>query len=967
MRVLTSMLVGLLVAAPVFAVQVPQTPKSSKPKKDDPPQFDRDGDAARKKASDHAEETPDAALDKALPMVTTWPAEGGENAIRALVARGPEMVPTFQARLRSGTVLEKSASARALCLLGDKGSFDAIRQLLSDARQRARYPALLTSLCDLDAKRAIDLASTLLEADQVPLRSAAATLLRAHDSPELRTALRERLVAVKSDAVRFDIFALLEQLKDKELPALALQHFLGDDAHQLAAKVDELLSYQEDPEIRKELARLARTDRERRGLHAALTLAIAELRVHAPLLPDDLFDAYTPYLKTGDHLMRSVACIVCGLIGYRTESHGDAMRTQIVPALAELVVNGRFFGDFELCFGLSVGTLKLLTGENFNSVPEWRQWYTKSSHAITSRRELQGFALDEDSRTGVVRLEIRDSAGRMPERLVVAGSDARSIVSAGDKPGWVCLSADAMRALLDGLIVDGFLAPDLARTLPDAKTGARRLTVEARGRERSVMGQIDDARIATLVDRVRRSAEPCFWQLLLEPGDAHARRFAEETAWFETHPDRAEQKGRLIDLALATIGRADDGDAERAFDVLASFDRLGDAVKPAQIDGIASLLKRLAASDNRSRRLFDLLLNTGRADAFPALADALTARGAAGIPWLAEAIAASKQQATALADPRPFVRLAALEPTAGPRPASDQLIALANGDGDERVRVKALERLAEVGDEQSSRTLAAIATSTDTPKSVQAQALRLLGRVPLDDALATLTKFARESDTFLASAALEGLSRRGDDAAAAALDGIARERGAADPLGRLALGAIKGLPHKLAADRLRLLMNEAPDELKHEAAYALADLGEMDAAPALFADLEDAARHPRATRLLTYLFCQDVGTESFKFRSLYESRPGVTHAQLFAEALRAGGAIVPENANLMDRAFVPVLVAAVEDKRWFVRRCSLEALEAQTGRSLGLLAVNASAEEVAALAKRWREATSTQAQGSDQH
>jgi hypothetical protein len=61
------------------------------------------------------------------------------------------------------------------------------------------------------------------------------------------------------------------------------------------------------------------------------------------------------------------------------------------------------------------------------------------------------------------------------------------------------------------------------------------------------------------------------------------------------------------------------------------------------------------------------------------------------------------------------------------------------------------------------------------------------------------------------------------------------------------------------------------------------------------------------------------------------------------------------------------VVAAVEDKRWFVRRCALEALEAQTGRSLGLLAVNASAEEVAALAKRWREATSTQAQGSDQH
>ena len=966
MRVLASMLVTLLVGAPAYALQIPQTPAKPKKEKDEPPQFDRESDTAKKKAAERAEETPEGALEKALPVATTWPSEGGENAIRALVARGPEMVDAFKARLRSGTVLEKAASAHALCLLGDKGSFDPIRQLLADKRQRERYSALLSSLHVLDAARANELALQLLEADQVPLRAAGATLLRAHDSPELHAALREKLVTVRSEVVRYDVFVLLDQLKDKELPQLALERFLGDESHELAAKVDELLSYQDDPAVRKELARLALTDHERRGLHAALALAEAELRTHAPLLPDELFDAFVPYLKTGDHLMRSVACISCGLIGYRNEAHSDAMRTQIVPALAELVVNGRFFGDYRLCSYLAIRTLQELTGEQFNSVPDWREWYAKSKNAITSRRELASFKPDEDSKTGVVRLEMRDSAGRYVEKLVVAGADARSIVTAGDKPGWVCLPADAMRALVDRLSDDIF-APDLPRTLPDPKPGARKITVEARGRERSVMGASDEPRIGALVDAVRRAAEPWFWQLLIEPGDAHARRFAEENAWFETHPDPAARKGRLIDLALAAIDRADGADAERAFDVLASFDRLGDAVKQNQIDAMAALLKRLAASDRRSRRLFDLLLGTGRADVFPALADALVGRGAAAVPWLAEAIAASRQQAAALADARPFVRLAALDSAAGARPQSEQLVALASGDADERVRVKALERLAEAGDQQSSETLASFATSADIPKSVQAQALRLLGGVARDDALATLTKFAREGEPYLASAALEGLSRRGDEAAAAALDGIARERGAADPLGRLALGAIKGLPHALAADRLRRLMNEAPDELKREAAYALADLGEMDAAPALIADLEDAGRHPRAARLLAYLFCQDVGTGSWNYRSLYESRPGVTHAQLFVEALRAGGASVPENANVLDRALIPALVAAIEDKRWFVRRCAVEALEAQTGRSLGLLAVNASPDEVASLAKKWREATTAQVQGDDGH
>jgi hypothetical protein len=76
---------------------------------------------------------------------------------------------------------------------------------------------------------------------------------------------------------------------------------------------------------------------------------------------------------------------------------------------------------------------------------------------------------------------------------------------------------------------------------------------------------------------------------------------------------------------------------------------------------------------------------------------------------------------------------------------------------------------------------------------------------------------------------------------------------------------------------------------------------------------------------------------------------------------------VPDGVDLKDHALVPVLVAAIEDPRWYVRRCALEALDAQTGRSLGSLPVKATVEQIADLAKRWREATSAQAQGSEQH
>ena len=463
-----------------------------------------------------------------------------------------------------------------------------------------------------------------------------------------------------------------------------------------------------------------------------------------------------------------------------------------------------------------------------------------------------------------------ETAGRRRQRRP-------SIVSAGDKPGWVCLRPRRCARCSRDHRATASSPPIFARTLARREEGARRLTVEARGRERSVMGQIDDARIGALVDRVRRRAEPWLLAAPARAGRQHARRFSEETAWFETHPDRGRAE-RSADRPCAGDRSAAPTTATPSAPSTCSprFDRLGDAVQ--------------AGADRRHRRAPEAAADQRQPQPPPLRAPARHRPGRR-LPGARRRARRARRRRRSRGSPRRSPprssrrwRSPIRAPSSASRrsnrrperaPPSDQLIALANGDGDERVRVKALERLAEVGDEQSSATLAAIATSTETPKSVQAQALRLLGRVPLDDALATLTRFAREGDPCLASAALEGLSRRGDEAAAAALDGIARERGAADPLGRLALGAIKGLPHALAADRLRRLMNEAPDELKREAACALADLGEMDAAPALFADLEDAARHPRAVRLLTYLFCQDVGTESFKFRSLYESRPGV--------------------------------------------------------------------------------------------
>ena len=125
MRIAPVALLLLFAGAPPLAAQI--KPPAAKSKKGDLPQFDNDSDAGKRKAAERVVETPEQALERALPTATLWPGESGENVIRALVARGPEMVPLLQTRLKAGTVLERAAVARGLCLLGDKESFEAIQ------------------------------------------------------------------------------------------------------------------------------------------------------------------------------------------------------------------------------------------------------------------------------------------------------------------------------------------------------------------------------------------------------------------------------------------------------------------------------------------------------------------------------------------------------------------------------------------------------------------------------------------------------------------------------------------------------------------------------------------------------------------------------------------------------------------------------------------------------------------------
>ncbi len=953
---LAALVVGLSTASA-------QNGGTAKPQDRDRPEFDGGRRPAPGTGQADAATDPGAALEKALPLITTWPAEAGERAIAALVARGPDLIPLLRARLKGGTVLERTAAARALCLLKDAESFADIEKLFADPRQRVRFAPLLAAMHELDPARAGELTLRFLDSEQAPLRNAATAQLRVRAAPAVRSALLEKLAATRSDAVRLGLFELLVDLKEPALPALALERFLGDRNPPLASAVTKLLSWQDDPAVVAELVRLAAGERERRNLHAALALVLHEQRTAAPLVADALFDHYIPMLQTSDALLRATACVVCGTIGYRNEERAALTQEQVVPALADVVIRGRFFGDFELCFKAAVTTLELLTGERLGtSVPAWREWFAANPDArFEGKRELQSLLLDEDSLDAVVVMERADAAGALQQELLLCGDRHRGAVAAGERPGAICLAAEEMRSLLAKLQAEGLLASELPRQLVTPRAGDLLVRLTTRGKERVVALDGDAPQAVAFAMLLGAGAEPGLWQLLLPRDTTFPSRFAEEQAWFATHVEPGARRARLLDLALAPLAGDDAASAKAAFSVLARLEGLGASVRATQIDALAALLAKLPAGDPRAPKLIDLLISTRRDDAFDRVVDALAPRGGVALEPIASAVVRMERVERSLEDARPLVRLAALTVIErdGTALAEERLVELARNDAEERVRGKALSLLARQGGEAGVALLLEQAQSA--PPAVRADALRLLGLAKSEQALAFLLTMANGEETALAAAALEGLSKRGDEAAASALEAVARERGPTEPIGRLAFAGLKGLPRPLAIGRLRGLLGEDGGVLAREAAYGLADLGEMEAVPTLLVDLENEKTHRRARTLLTYLFCHDPGTETWRFRSLHEAAPGASHVDHLLTALKEGGALVPAVGDHRDPAFQRLLVAAVEDERWFVRRSALELLEAVHGRSFGTLASDASGDEIARIATRWREVISTQA------
>jgi hypothetical protein len=215
-----------------------------------------------------------------------------------------------------------------------------------------------------------------------------------------------------------------------------------------------------------------------------------------------------------------------------------------------------------------------------------------------------------------------------------------------------------------------------------------------------------------------------------------------------------------------------------------------------------------------------------------------------------------------------------------------------------------------------------------------------------------------DQDLSIVQAAIEGLGRQRSEAAAQGLESLVVRTQAQQTRGILAMAELKAMPAALARKSLQRLAGMEDVRLQREASYGLADLGDLTVVPFLLNELESDRQHRRAVTKLQYLLCKDFGKDLWRYRSFFEADPNSNHGDFFFQALLEVGHNIAAGTSPLEASALPVLLAALEDERWFVRRCAMEFLEESTGQRVGTLSVSATTEEIEDMTRRWREVVS---------
>jgi len=956
------------------------------------PVFDVPEEKGEKPPVAAREEDPDP-IRATVKHLAGWPSDSAQRAAERLIVLkeiSTDVVRRILLSTRREDAPLKPGAAFVLGHVGAAQDFLALILAAAEPDQQGDAGTFLEAAYRLDPERAVQESFRFFSLSATKLRREAAGFVRARVTKENLPAVLELLDPKKTPkpfAREIGLDLLDRLVEGREVPweeaGPRFYEALGDAASQVGRRAMLLLASREDEANVRRLNELVREDPgywRRRGY------AILALSVMSGAYKVQTLEPATLEVLKGDRglrhrkepLLRAASALALAQVGLRSSDPEcvKLLDREIPIVLIDSVgASDRHYIDFASVMPLAYGMLRRITGKAFpDEAPVWAQWWQDQGHRFRAQREL--VAIDEkdlDETTVECTLP-----GRAPVRFSVVTQQPPAYLHGKA----LAVSREEMASIVDLLRGEGFFSiaeADAART----EEGALVVVVRVGDLNRTGAFGGADAAAAVRRDRIAsRLGETMHgyrWQRLwdIDAQPSWPLFFAENARWFREHPSGPERDARLRAMAAGALN--DLVDVRDRLDVVEMIRALPGGGAALSREEAASFCRAVAAEREANEFVsaaVDLLVPAAGEEVGLSLVEALADKVGPSELKLLSRICRSlgvERTGALLGDTRWKVRRAAAAALAEAdfkraRPALLRCLE----DEEPFVRLTAAEALARRKDAAFLPAVRAIAGDPQMDvRAGVAYALGLLGDVEALEAIDPLLHGDPTADVRLR--AVEGLVEGGADGATDRLlrvlerESDVRVRGAA-------ANAVVRLESPALVDRLierlQLTPAQSPERVAlvyilarfrspktneilraalegddppsaSAAALGLARRGDPAALTQLISMLVDGTNGRTAMLHLQMLTSRAFEVPEFRdqaenYKNWNLASTGGNPRTWFVEALAERGYETAPLASwaagkALDDAAVPVLLRALRDGAWFIRRNACVALASRHG------------------------------------
>lgn len=938
-----------------------------------------------------------------------WPSDAAERAAERLIVlkeKSRDMVRRILVSSAKQDEALKPGAAYVLGRIGEPSDFLTLILTAGEAGQQKHARVFLEAAWRLSPEEAVKEAFRFFSLSATTLRREATEFVRQRVTRKNLDAVHELIDPQRSPKpfTREAGLILLDRLVESrevtwEEASPAFYAALGDTSAQVARRAMLLLASRNDAANVARLNELivAEASYWRQRSYAALSLSVlaGAFRIQ-PFTPEaiEVLKGERGLTHRKEMLARAAAALGLAQAALRS---GDRELQKLLDREIPIILidsvgaSDRHYVDFASVMPLAYGMLRRITGKTFpDEAPAWAHWWQDQGHRFRAQREL----IEVDDRDLPETVVDFTPAGGKPVRFAVVGTrppvflhgrafalpkeEVGALVHLLREAGFFTAPEADPAAIEEGSALAAVRVGDLSRTVAYPPGEGR--------------AQVRDRITARLAEVVQEYSWQRWWDLDAQP--SWPIFFSENVIWFREHPGNEERATRLramIAGALNDLLDADDRlEACRAVRALPGG---AAALTSAQIQAFLRAVAHQQEVDAFASDVVDLLVPACGDEAANGLIDALTDKvGPSSRPLLARLMAAlpAQRQQDFVIDPRWMVRRAAVSAlAAGDAKKARPALLGALQDDEPLVRAEAAVALARLRDPSVMPALKRLEKEDSfEARGAAAYSYGLLGSDEAREALPALLYEDPNADVRIR--AIEGIADGGDLKTAGLLIRV-HDRESDVRVRAAAASAVLRFESpevvQMVIERLKLTPSRSPERVA--LVNVLARFRSDDATPFLRSILQgdDPASADAAALGLARRWDEAALTQLIDMaRRGQNARSAVLHLQIltsrrfeaenfedqarnyadwsvanaggnprvwFRDALRERGydadrldAFVA-GGSLTDEA-VPVLLRALRDSDWFLRRNASMLL----GRRMGAgapaeLTQNSDDEEIA--------------------